>query len=101
MSRHRARAEFRRRERGAPWVIAGVWVDGLVFVPAAPGVEPVRWRLPEAGLVGWADLPPIVAVDQARAAEAALESARGIWPERDRGEVPHPFRPARTRRGGH
>lgn len=79
-------------------MLAGVWVDGIHFRPAEAGVEPVRWRLPEAGLVGWAELPPIVAPTTRAAAEAGLQAARSIWPERDRPGVPHPFRPPRAGR---
>jgi hypothetical protein len=83
-----ARAEFRRRDRRAPWVLAGVIVDG-VFHPALDGVEPLRQRLPEAGLVGWAELSvPVIAVDEAAAAGIALEVARAAWPARVRSRVP-------------
>lgn len=61
MERHQARAEFRRATRDDRWVLAGVWVDHFAFVPATPGVEPITRRLPDTGLLGWADLPPIIA----------------------------------------
>ena len=83
-----ARAEFRRRDRAAPWVIAGVVVDGR-FWPANDGVEPVRGRLPDAGLLGWSELPgPVVATDAATAARVALQLARAAWPARAGRRVP-------------
>jgi hypothetical protein len=83
-----ARAEFRRRHRNAPWVLAGVLVEG-VFWPAQPGVEPIRRRLPETGLLGWADLPaPIIAGDTSTAAAVALQIAVAAWPSRARRAVP-------------
>jgi hypothetical protein len=86
--RYAARAEFRRRHRGARWVLAGVIVEGA-FHPAADGIEPVRARLPETGLVTWADLPTvIVAPDRASAATIALEVATARWPAEARGRVP-------------
>jgi len=76
------RAEFRRQRRGAPWVLAGVILDGS-FWPASPGVEPVRSRLPEAGLLGWSEVPvPVVAPDPAAAAEVALAVCAAVWPGR-------------------
>jgi hypothetical protein len=88
MPHFHGRAEFRRRDRRAPWVLAGVIVDD-VFRPAVDGVEALRQRLPEAGLVGWAELPtPIVAADDVAAAAIALEVARAAWPERVRAVVP-------------
>jgi len=82
------RAEFRRHDRAAPWVLAGVVVDGG-FHPVRPGVERLRMRLPEPGLVGWSDLPTaIVAADPATAAAAALDVARAAWPGRVRDLVP-------------
>ena len=89
MPHYHARVEFRRRERGAPWVLAGVIVEGR-FSPAVDGVEPLRQRLPTAGLVGWADLPvPVVARDVHAAAEVALDVARARWPARARAVVPY------------
>jgi hypothetical protein len=89
MPHFHARAEFRRRGRRAPWVLAGVVIEGDLW-PAVDGVEPLRQRLPEAGLVGWADLPtPILAVDVAAAAAIALEVARTAWPARVRPVVPY------------
>ena len=100
MPRYRARAEFRRQSRSSAWVLAGVWLDER-FLPVSPEVEPVRWRLPEAGLVGWVDLPtPLVATDSAAALGAALEAARGAWPERARLPVPWPFREPAGRLAG-
>ena len=82
MPRFRARVEFRREDPTAPWRIAGVLIGGR-FWPARDGIEPIRGRLPAAGLVGWADLPtPIVAGDEAGAADVALEAARSRWPSR-------------------
>lgn len=87
---YRARAEFRRVDRRSRWVLAGVRV-GARFVPAVPGVEPIRGRLPDSGLVGWAPLDtPILAPDADAAAEAALDLARATWPDRARGPVPYP-----------
>jgi hypothetical protein len=90
MRRYRARAEFRRRTRGSRWVLAGVSIGGR-FEPARPGIEQIRARLPEAGLLAWRDLPdPIVAstVDQALA--IALEVAQARWPRHAQGDVPFP-----------
>ncbi len=90
MQRYAARAEFRRLNRDAPWVIAGVWVRTRFF-PAVPGVEPVRARLPDAGLVGWTALPsPVLAPGIVEAGSAALEVARAMWPKRDRRSIPYP-----------
>jgi hypothetical protein len=83
-----ARAEFRRRDRNAPWILAGVLVGGE-FWPARPGVERIRQRLPDAGLLGWADLPsPLIAPDAESAAAAALEVAAAAWPARAGRPVP-------------
>jgi hypothetical protein len=88
MNRYRARAEFRRRDAGSPWVLAGVVVDHR-FWPARPGVEPVRRRLPNGGLLGWVELDsPILAPDVDQAAEIALATARAAWPSRDRPGIP-------------
>lgn len=85
---YRARAEFRRRTRALPWVLAGVIVADRFF-PAEPGVEPIRGRLPEAGLVGWAPIgEPILAPDRRAAAATALELASGRWPARVGRDVP-------------
>jgi hypothetical protein len=93
------RAEFRRRSRSSPWVLAGVWLDDR-FEPVSPEVEPVRWRLPDAGLVGWVDLPtPVLAADREAALSAALDAARGAWPKRNRLPVPWPFREHTSRAG--
>ena len=90
MPGYRARAEFRRVTRHDRWVLAGVWVGGC-FRAAAPDVEPVRARLPDSGLVGWAGLEtPIVAPDPDAARMAALDVARARWPDRARGGVPYP-----------
>jgi hypothetical protein len=86
--RYRANAEFRRAGRGAPWVLAGVWIDHVAFHPARPGVEPITRRLPETGLLGWAELPPLVAPDSHAAGAAALNAARQAWPGRVRSKVP-------------
>jgi len=86
--RYRANAEFRRARRDAPWVLAGVWVDHVDFYPAGPGVEPIRRRLPETGLLGWSELPPIIASGAEAAGEAALTTARQAWPTRVRRSVP-------------
>jgi hypothetical protein len=83
--RFHARVEFRRDDPAAAWVLAGVVIGGR-FWPARDGVEPIRGRLRATGLVGWADLPtPIVAPDEAGAAEVALEAARARWPRGPRG----------------
>jgi hypothetical protein len=93
------RAEFRRRTHSSPWVLAGVWLDER-FLPVSPEVEPVRWRLPDAGLVGWTELPtPVVAPDRETAIRAALDVARAAWPQRDRLPVPWPFREPAGRTG--
>jgi hypothetical protein len=61
------------------------------FEPAREGVEPVRGRLPEPGLVAWRDLPdPIVAGNIDQALAIALEVARGRWPRYADGSVPFP-----------
>ena len=62
MPAYAARAEFRRAERGAPWVLAGVVIDHRLW-PARDGVDPIHGRLPDAGLVGWADVGTVIAPD--------------------------------------
>jgi len=86
--RYRANAEFRRASRAAPWVLAGVWIDHVEFHPARPDVEPIARRLPETGLLGWTELPPLVAQGPEAAGMAALDAARRAWPGRDRATVP-------------
>jgi hypothetical protein len=86
--RYQANAEFRRAGRGAPWVLAGVWIDHVDFHPARPGVEPIARRLPETGLLGWAELPTLVAAGPEAAGAAALSAARHAWPDRVRASVP-------------
>ncbi len=89
MPRYVVWAEFRRRDREAPWVIAGVTIESE-FWPAIDGVEAVRERLPLPGLVGWARLPtPVVAPDVGVAAQVGLDVARARWPERVRATVPY------------
>jgi hypothetical protein len=85
---HEARAEFRRFDRNHSWVLAGVWIDGVSFHPATAGVEPIRRRLPESGLIGWIDLPVVIALTDGAAGEAALDVARRGWPARVRSVVP-------------
>jgi hypothetical protein len=85
---HQARAEFRRTSRDDAWVLAGVWIDHVAFHPAHPGVEPIGGRLPDTGLLGWADLPMVIAPSVEGAGEAALKVARDGWPARIRSEVP-------------
>jgi hypothetical protein len=82
------RAEFRRKDRAAPWILAGVWIRDE-FYPAAPGVEPVRGRLPGPGLVGWVDLGLVLARSPEQAAEISLQLAAGRWPGSHRDTVPH------------
>jgi hypothetical protein len=90
MRRYRARAEFRRRTSGSRWVLAGVSVGGR-FLSAAEGVERIRGRLPEPGLVAWRDLPDaIVGADVEQALAIALEVARARWPRYADGPVPFP-----------
>ncbi len=90
MRRFQARAEFRRRTRGSPWVLAGVSI-GTRFLPARDGVERIRARLPEPGLVAWTDLPdPILATSVDQALAIALDVATGRWPRYGRGAVPFP-----------
>jgi hypothetical protein len=86
--RYRANAEFRRAAREAPWILAGVWIDHIVFHPARPGVEPIARRLPETGLLGWVELPTVVAAEPEAAGSAALDVARRAWPGRVRSKVP-------------
>jgi hypothetical protein len=86
--RYRANAEFRRASRAAPWVLAGVWIDHVEFHPARPDVEPIARRLPETGLLGWAELPPIVAPRREAAGGTALGVARQMWPGRVGAKVP-------------
>jgi hypothetical protein len=88
VERYRANAEFRRASRAAPWVLAGVWIDHVEFHPARPDVEPIARRLPETGLLGWVELPPIAAPGSDAAGLAALNVARVAWPERVRARVP-------------
>jgi hypothetical protein len=89
LRRFNVRAEFRRLDRDSAWVVAGVWVANE-FYPAAPGVEPVRRRLPDAGLVGWVELDPVLARSPEHAASVALELASGRWPKARRAAIPHP-----------
>jgi hypothetical protein len=85
---YRARAEFRRRTRQSGWVLAGVRLADR-FWPAEPGVEPIRGRLPDAGLLGWTAIDPaILAPDPAGAARTALDLARAAWPQRARRPIP-------------
>jgi hypothetical protein len=89
MPRFVARAEFRRLDRATAWVLAGAWVEDR-FAAAEPGVEPIRGRLPEPGLVGWIELPLALIASNADAASvAALEIARKTWPKSDRLPVPY------------
>jgi hypothetical protein len=86
--RYHARAEFRRKDQGARWVLAGVVIDH-VFYPALPGVERIRRRLREPGLQGWSDLPTeVIAADKEQAADVALEVARSHWPDRVGTKIP-------------
>ena len=88
MPHYVARAEFRRETRSAPWILAGVVIDHRLW-GVDTGVDPIGRRLPEPGLVGWADLPtPLIAPNETAAADAALTVARSIWPDRDRLPVP-------------
>ena len=90
MRRYRARAEFRRQTRDTRWILAGVSIGGR-FEPAQAGVEQIRGRLPQPGLVAWRDLPdPIVAMAIDQALTIALNVARARWPEHANGEVPFP-----------
>jgi hypothetical protein len=90
MRRYRARAEFRRQTRGSRWVLAGVSIGGR-FEPAQTGVEQIRGRLPEPGLVAWRDLPePILATSLDQALAIALDVARGRWPRHVHASVPFP-----------
>jgi hypothetical protein len=86
--RYAARAEFRRRRRGARWVLAGVRIEG-VFHPASDGIQPIRGRLPDSELLAWADVPTVIlAPDVATAAAIALEVASQTWPAESRGRAP-------------
>ena len=71
-------------------MLAGVWIDGSGFHPAQPGVEPIRGRLSDAGLVGWAELPPVLTPTLDQAGEVGLEIARATWPRWSRPDVPFP-----------
>jgi hypothetical protein len=96
--RYHARAEFRRKDQGAGWVLAGVVIDH-VFYPALPGVELIRRRLREPGLQGWSDLPAeVIAADKEQAAEVALDVARSHWPDRVGKRIP--FADGATGRAG-
>jgi hypothetical protein len=85
---YQARAEFRRAKRDDPWVLAGVWVDHVAFEPASAGVEPIVARLPDTGLIGWVDLPTIIAPGIQAAGETALQVARQTFPGMVRRKVP-------------
>ena len=74
--------------RADSWVLAGVWIDHFAFQPVSPGVEPVTRRLPDTGLLGWFDLPTVIAPDARAAGEAALEVARQAFPRTVRRAVP-------------
>ena len=88
MRGYRARAEVRRRSRESRWILAGVSIGGR-FRPVQDGVEPIRARLPQSGLVAWLDLPdPIIAADVDQALTIALDVARGHCPPDDRNGVP-------------
>jgi hypothetical protein len=87
MQIYRGRAEFRRADRGSPWVLAGVVIDHCLW-PAGDGVQPIRGRLPDAGLVGWSDVSPVIAPDAPTAAASTLHMARATWPDRARDHVP-------------
>jgi hypothetical protein len=88
MRRYRARAEFRRQTSESRWVLAGVSIGGR-FEPVHDGVEQVRSRLPEPGLVAWRDLPDsIVAASVDQALAIALDVARSRWPRFANGKVP-------------
>jgi hypothetical protein len=90
MRRYQARAEFRRRARGSGWVLAGVSIGGR-FLAAADGVERIRVRLPETGLIAWADLPVLIVAESIDdALWTALEVARGRWHGHDQSAVPFP-----------
>jgi hypothetical protein len=89
MRKFDVRAEFRRDERAAAWVLAGVWVAD-VFHPAEPGVDPIRRRLPGPGLIGWVELDPVLASSAEHAAEIGLDVAAGRWPKARRSRVPYP-----------
>ena len=84
---YRGRAEFRRADRGTPWILAGVVIDHRLW-PAVDGVQPIRGRLPGPGLVGWSEVTPVIAPDVAAGAAASIEVARSTWPDRDRSNVP-------------
>ncbi len=86
--RYAARAEFRRRRRGARWVLAGVRIEG-VFHPAADGVEPIRGRLPDSGTARLGrppDRDPRPGCGDRGA--VALEVAGQTWPAESRGRAP-------------
>jgi hypothetical protein len=69
-------------------VLAGVSISGR-FLAAADGVERIRARLPEPGLLAWSDLPdPILAASVDQALTIALDVARGRWPRHTPGPVP-------------
>ena len=88
MRRYRARAEFRRRTSSSSWVLAGVSIGGR-FEPVHDGVEQIRARLPEPGLVAWRDVPdPIVAGSIDQAFTIALDVARARWPRYANRAVP-------------
>jgi hypothetical protein len=70
--------------------LAGVSIGGR-FHAAQEGVDRIRGRLPEPGLVAWRDLPDaILAADVEQAFAIALEVARGRWPRYAGGPVPFP-----------
>jgi hypothetical protein len=86
--RFEPRAEFRRANREAEWVLAGIWLSD-VFYPAAPGVEPVRRRMPP-GVLGWVQLDTVIAQSAEEAARRSLELAASRWPRSNRSSVPYP-----------
>ena len=68
-------------------MLAGVVIDHRLW-PAGDGVQPIRGRLPDAGLVGWSDVSPVIAPDATTAAASTLRMARATWPDRARDHVP-------------
>jgi hypothetical protein len=102
--RFQAQAVLRRDRPRSPLRLAGVLVDGA-FYPGSPkdALGPLNL---EVGLVALAPLTPVVTASASRAAEAALDEARGQWtdataPPEGQALAWRPIRDVRPQLDGH